>query len=417
MPTLGRYAIERRIASGGMASVYMARMMGAYGFEKRVALKLLKREVAEDQEHVRMFVREALVAAEFRHPNLAQVYEVGEESGQLYIAMELVRGLSLASLLRALAEQGGGMPLNVMLRIATDALDGLANAHEARDANNQALGLVHRDVSPQNLMVGVDGVTKVVDFGIARAEAAFGKTIVPRVKGKFSYMAPEQWQASSSLDARADLWAMGVVLYECTTGGTKLFRADNPKELFRAVMQDAIPPPSSRIANYPPSLEAVVMKALVRDPDERYPTARAMRDALLDVARTERWALGNKVVAELIRNCIGTKEIETLWPPVGEHEQLEELVGNVNLGEVQEEATQRNEQTVAIPLAMEKALSVGKLSPSVVESNPAQGAATSELAPAATIQVMPSAAKWPVFLAGLCVGLALGAISMVLLTH
>ena len=417
MPTLGRYAIERRIASGGMASVYMARMMGAYGFEKRVALKLLKREVAEDQEHVRMFVREALVAAEFRHPNLAQVYEVGEESGQLYIAMELVRGLSLASLLRALAEQGGGMPLNVMLRIATDALDGLANAHEARDANDQALGLVHRDVSPQNLMVGVDGVTKVVDFGIARAEAAFGKTIVPRVKGKFSYMAPEQWQASSSLDARADLWAMGVVLYECTTGGTKLFRADNPKELFRAVMQDAIPPPSSRIANYPPSLEAVVMKALVRDPDERYPTARAMRDALLDVARTERWALGNKVVAELIRNCIGTKEIETLWPPVGEHEQLEELVGNVNLGEVQEEATQRNEQTVAIPLAMEKALSVGKLSASVVASSPAQSAESSELAPAAVVQVMPSAAKWPVFLAGLCVGLALGAISMVLLTH
>lgn len=314
--------------------------------------------------------------------------------------------------------------MNVMLRIATDALDGLANAHEARDANDQALGLVHRDVSPQNLMVGVDGVTKVVDFGIARAEAAFGKTIAPRVKGKFSYMAPEQWQSSSSLDARADLWAMGVVLYECTTGGTKLFRADNPRDLFRAVMQDPIDPPSARVPGYPQSLESVVMRALVRDPDKRFATARAMRDALLDVARTERWALGNKVVAEVIRASVGTQEIETLWPAVRDNESIEELGVLQAARDPQDEVTQRNEPTVAIPLAMEKAASVGKLKVPLLDPSPVIAAtAPSEpsVALTATGQTASTDAtnlsRWPIFIAGLCVGLAIGAITVLLLLH
>jgi len=353
MPSLGRYVIERRIASGGMADVFMARMIGAYGFEKRVALKLLKPEVASDAEHVRMFVREALVAAEFRHPNLAQVYEVGEDSGQLFIAMELVRGISLASMMRLLAEKGGGMPMNVMLRIAADALDGLASAHEARDANDNPLGLVHRDVSPQNLMVGTDGVTKVVDFGIARAEAAFGRTIAQRVKGKFSYMAPEQWKAGGALDARADLFALGIVLYEGTTGGSKLFKGEGPKELFRAVTIDPIAPPSSRVRGYPASLEAVVMKALSKEPGERFESARAMREALLEVARRERWPIGNKVVADVLRQAIGTAEIEQMWPVVREGESL--AVGDVtSIDEPTNSIGQPKEGTAVIPLSHEK---------------------------------------------------------------
>ncbi len=360
MPTLGRYSIERRIASGGMADVFMARMIGAYGFEKRVALKLLKPEVAAESEHVRMFVREALVAAEFRHPNLAQVYEVGEDSGQLFIAMELVRGVSLASLMRLLAEKGGGMPMNVMLRIAADALDGLASAHEAHDANDNVLGLIHRDVSPQNLMVGTDGVTKVVDFGIARAEAAFGRTIAPRVKGKFSYMAPEQWKAGGALDARADLFALGVVLYEGTTGGAKLFKGDGPKELFRAVTIDPIPLPSTKVQGYPKSLEAVLMKALSKEPGDRYESARAMREALLDVARKERWPIGNKSVADIVRQALGTGEIEQLWPAVGEGEALG--VGDVtSIDEPTNSMVQPREATAVIPLAHEKHASDGAL--------------------------------------------------------
>ncbi|MEI8258188.1 MAG: serine/threonine-protein kinase, partial [Deltaproteobacteria bacterium] len=250
-PTLGRYVLERRIASGGMADVYLARQSGPYGFSKRVALKVLKREIAGDDDNVKAFIREALVAAEFRHPNLAQVYEVGENNGQLFLAMELVTGISVAAMMHMLVERGRELPRNVAVRIAIDTLDGLAHAHEAKDPDGKPLGLVHRDISPQNIMVSVDGSVKVVDFGIARAEMAFGRTVAPRIKGKFSYMAPEQWDAEGKLDARADLFAVGVVLYEMSTGGVRLFRGEGPRDLYKSVVIDAIPDPRTRDPSYP----------------------------------------------------------------------------------------------------------------------------------------------------------------------
>lgn len=429
MPSLGRYVIERRIASGGMADVFMARMIGAYGFEKRVALKLLKPDIASEAEHVRMFVREALVAAEFRHPNLAQVYEVGEDAGQLFIAMELVRGVSLASLMRMLAEKGGGMPMNVMLRIAADTLDGLASAHEARDANDSPLGLVHRDVSPQNVMIGVDGVSKVVDFGIARADMAFGRTIAPRLKGKFSYMAPEQWKAGGALDARADLFALAIVLYEGTTGGGKLFKGDGPKELFRAVTMDPIAPPSSKVQGYPKSLEAVIMKALEREPKDRFESARAMRDALLEVARRERWPIGNKVVADVARQALGTGEIEQLWPAVADGEKL----GIGDMTAVEEPTHSMNEPreaTAVIPLSLEKSLGDAPLGikPSAVglkseEATPFETPrAKSSLAPPAPQAPSAGAEPSPKSAAaygavGFAVGLSVGAFAAIGLTQ
>jgi serine/threonine protein kinase len=439
MPTLGRYVLERRIASGGMADVFMARMIGAYGFEKRVALKVLKPEIAADSDHVRMFVREALVAAEFRHPNLAQVYEVGEDRGRLFIAMELVRGVSLAAMLKLLADKGGGMPMNAMLRIASDALDGLSSAHEARDANDGPLGLVHRDVSPQNIMVGVDGVTKVVDFGIARAEAAFGRTIAPRVKGKFSYMAPEQWKAGGALDARADLFALGVVLYEGTTGGSKLFKGDGPRELFRAVTMDPIPLPSTRVPGYPRPLEVVVMKALARDPNERYARAQSLREALLDVARRERWSLANRVVADVLREALGTAEIEQLWPPLHEGEVLEQGE-STSVDEPTRTLGRRPEVTVAIPLVPHDKSAlleeddgdeprVPAVIPAAIASAnpggsllvpPPSAVATSHLAPdaeTAPSDPPPGAGRWSFGVAGFALGLAAGAFTALGLTQ
>jgi serine/threonine protein kinase len=428
MPTLGRYVLERRIASGGMADVFMARMIGAYGFEKRVALKLLKPEVAADQEHVRMFVREALVAAEFRHPNLAQVYEVGEDAGQLFIAMELVQGISLASMLRLLAEKGGGMPMNVMLRIASDALDGLASAHEARDANDNPLGLVHRDVSPQNVMIGVDGVTKVVDFGIARAEAAFGRTIAPRVKGKFSYMAPEQWKAGGALDARADLFALGVVLYEGTTGGSKLFKGEGPRELFRAVTMDPIAPPSTRVHGYPRTLEAVVMKSLARDPAERYESAREMREALLDVARKERWSLGNKVVADVLRQALGTSEIEQLWPAVREGDAIAQA-DVTSIDEPTQTLGKPRQDTIAIPLSHEKHGATDSAGPAAASKRteppqektavetPSAKQAANDAQRSESDAERPRTGRWAFGLTGFALGLAAGAFAALGLTQ
>lgn len=317
-PALGRYILERRIASGGMADVYLARQTGAYGFAKRVALKVLKKEISRDDEHVKMFIREALVAAEFRHPNLAQVYEVGEIDGKLFIAMELVPGVSVASLLAALEEQGKPLPRNVAVRIAIDVLDGLAHAHEACGPEGKPLGLVHRDVSPQNIMVAVDGSVKVVDFGIARAELAFGRTMAPKIKGKFSYMPPEQWEPDAPIDARADIFALGVVLYEMTTGGTRLFRGESPKDVYKAIVLDPIPPPRSRVPDYPEGLEKIVMRALERGPGARWPSARAMRTALVEFAQGQGWSLSSRAVADALRAGIGRGDIEDRWEPLGD---------------------------------------------------------------------------------------------------
>jgi serine/threonine protein kinase len=299
-----------------MADEYHARQSGPYGFVKRVALKVLKREIAGDDDNVRSFIREALVASEFRHPNLAQVYEVGEIGGQLFIAMELVRGVSVAGMMRMLVERGKDIPRNVAVRIAIDTLDGLAHAHEAKDPDGKPIGLVHRDISPQNIMVSSDGAVKVVDFGIARAETAFGRTIAPRIKGKFSYMAPEQWESDSKLDPRADLFAVGVVLYEMTTGGVRLFRGDSPKDLYKAVVMDPIPDPRTRDPSYPEPLARIVMRALERGPSARWASARAMRTALVEFAQAENWSLTQKAVADALRVAVGPGEIEDRWEPV-----------------------------------------------------------------------------------------------------
>ncbi|MFO0630277.1 MAG: serine/threonine-protein kinase [Polyangiales bacterium] len=222
-PRLGRYVLERRIAAGGMAEVFKARRADEPDAAP-VAVKVLKTTVA-DEDTVRMFLREALVGADFQHPNLAQVYEVGSEGDKLFLAMELVRGVSAATLMHLLAAKGRSIPIPLAAKICADVLAGLAYAHEARGADGVALDLVHRDVSPQNILVTVDGVVKLVDFGIARAETALGRTQGLRIKGKFSYMAPEQWEPGRAIDARADVFALGVCLYEMSTGGGDSSRA------------------------------------------------------------------------------------------------------------------------------------------------------------------------------------------------
>jgi len=299
-----------------MADVYLARQIGPYGFSKRVAVKVLKSEIAREDENVRMFVREALVAAEFRHPNLAQVYEIGEVNGQLFIAMELIRGLSVAALMRELTARHREMPRNVAVRIAIDTLDGLAHAHEGRGIDGRPLGLVHRDVSPQNVLVSVDGAVKIVDFGIARAAALSGRTQESKIKGKFSYMAPEQWTPESELDARADLFSVGVLLYEMTTGGRRLFQGETPRDLYKAAVLDPIPDPRTRDPSYPAALARIVMRALERGPTARWPSARAMRTALVEFAQGENWSLTQRAVADAFRSARGSADVEATWEPV-----------------------------------------------------------------------------------------------------
>jgi serine/threonine protein kinase len=311
-PRLGRYVLERRIASGGMAEVYLARQTGAFGATKEVAVKVLKSTVA-DEDTVRMFLREALVGSDFQHPNLAQVYEVGSEGDKLFLAMELVRGVSAATLMHLLAAKGRSIPIPLAARICADVLAGLAYAHEAKGADGVALDLVHRDVSPQNILVTVDGGVKLVDFGIARAETALGRTQGVRIKGKFSYMAPEQWEPGRGIDARADVFALGVCLYEMSTGGGRLFKGSAAPELYKSVVIDDIPAPTARVPGYPEAISAVLMRALERRVSARWESAAAMRDALLAAMRAQGWSVGADTLSQLVAFALDGQSIEDRW--------------------------------------------------------------------------------------------------------
>jgi len=311
---LGRYVLERRIASGGMADVYLARQVAEPGAGRTVALKVLKSEVATDDDTVRMFLREALVAEAFHHPNLVPVYEVGREGDRLFLAMELVRGVSVATLMLLLARKGRSIPIPLAARIAADVLDGLAYAHEALGADGAPLNVVHRDVTPQNILIAEDGVVKLVDFGIARAETALGRTQVARVKGKFSYMSPEQWEPGTQpLDKRADLFSLGVSLYEMSTGSARLFKGSAAPELYKAVVIDTIPPPRTRVQDYPDDLARVVMTALERDTSRRWPSAQAMRAALGEVMEAHGWEVETATLAKLVEFALDAQPIETRW--------------------------------------------------------------------------------------------------------
>lgn len=275
--TVGRYSLRRELASGGMATVYLASLTGPHGFEKVVAVKRIHPHLKKDRRFVEMFLDEARVAALIHHPNVCAVADFGEEDGTPYLVMEYLQGESLSSVLRA-ARTGGGVPFWLAARIVHDAARGLHAAHELRGPDGHPLGVVHRDVSPQNIFVLYDGITKVVDFGVARARGRLTVTGTNEVKGKLPYMSPEQYDGEN-VDRRTDVWALGVVLWE-TTVGRRLFRADNDGATIARVLHKPVPRPSEVRADYPPELEAIVMRCLERDVTVRYPSAEALAEDL-----------------------------------------------------------------------------------------------------------------------------------------
>lgn len=275
---IGRYALHGKLAAGSMATVHFGRLLGPAGFSRTVAIKRLHPHFAKDPEFVAMFLDEARLAARIQHPNVVATLDVVAKGEELFLVMDYVRGESLARLLRASRIQKIDVPVAVIASIVTGLLHGLHAAHEAKNEHGEPLSVVHRAVSPQNVLVGVDGVARVIDFGVAKAAARVQVTRDGQMKGRLSYMAPEQLE-NHGVDRRTDIFAAGVVLWEALTG-RRLFDADDPDEVLRMIVADEVPPPSAVVPSVTREIDAIVLKALSHDPRARFQTAREFAIAL-----------------------------------------------------------------------------------------------------------------------------------------
>jgi serine/threonine-protein kinase len=288
-----------------MAMVWAARLKGSRGFQKIVAVKTMLPKLSEDPQFERMFLDEASLASRIHHPNVVEVLDLGEISGVLFIAMEWLDGVPLNQVMKA-AKGASGVPLPAAIHILTHAAEGLHAAHELKDDDGAYIGLVHRDVSPQNILVGYDGLTKMVDFGLAKATAlGDGATRAGQLKGKISYMAPEQIRGDP-LDRRADVFALGVVLYAVTTGKHPFRRESEGATLFAISAPEPAPAPS-RFMSYPPELEAVLLKAIAKDPDKRYSSALEFARALEQTLPESERAHGAERVSAFIKGLLGAQ--------------------------------------------------------------------------------------------------------------
>ena len=281
---LGPYYLVKLIAIGGMAEIYLAATKGVAGFEKQLALKVIHPDYADDQRFVQMLVDEAKITVKLNHPNIAQTFDLGQIDNCYFISMEFVDGADFFQILKRTSELRDDLPIESALLVVSEALLGLSYAHNKCDEQGNPLQIIHRDISPQNLLISRHGEVKLVDFGIAKAANLSTKTRAGVIKGKLVYMSPEQsW--GDKVDQRTDIFSAGIVLYEALTGGS-LYLEKNPVKLLEMVRKATIPPPSSRRpADISPELDAIVMKALSPRPDDRYQTAMEFAETLTSYLR------------------------------------------------------------------------------------------------------------------------------------
>jgi serine/threonine-protein kinase len=295
---LGPYELLQRLATGGMAEVYLARREGPHGFQKVVAVKRILPQLAQDPDFLAMFVDEARVCARLAHPNIVQVFDFGEQDGELYMAMEFVDGTTAARLVRAAAARGEDVPLDAALYIALSVLRGLDYAHSARDDEGRPLDLVHRDVSPGNVLIDRSGAVKLTDFGIARAAEIERRTDAGQLKGKLGYMSPEQ-VVGRELDPRSDLFTVGIVLAELVML-RPLFSGPSEIDVLMRIRDADLGVLDRSASRVPDDLRAVLYRALARDRALRYPTAAAFAEALEEILRRRRLQVGPAKLAAWI---------------------------------------------------------------------------------------------------------------------
>jgi serine/threonine-protein kinase len=275
---VGRYALHGEIASGGMATVHFGRLLGPAGFSRIVAIKRLHPQLAKEPEFVSMFLDEVRLAARIQHPNVVATLDAVDENSELFLVMEYVHGESLSKLMRMARRRGRMIPAPIAASIICGLLHGLQAAHDAKSETGEPLEIVHRDVSPQNVLVGFDGIARVCDFGIAKAVGRLQTTREGQIKGKMAYLAPEHVRGGP-IDRRTDIYGASVVLWETLTG-MRLFDGENDAIVLAKVLAEPVAPVSAFVEDIPPALEAIIMRGLDRDPENRFATAREMALAI-----------------------------------------------------------------------------------------------------------------------------------------
>jgi len=305
MESLGRYRVLGRLASGGMAEVLLARTDGIEGFERHVVLKRIRPEYARDPHFIKMFLDEARVAANLHHQHIVQVNDIGETNGSFFFAMEYLHGEDVRAILTAAAKARSHVPLGVVVAIGSAAAAGLHYAHERRANDKRPLNIVHCDVSPSNILIGYDGSIKVVDFGIAKAALRSDDARSGHLKGKASYMSPEQC-AGGAIDRRSDVFSLGVVLYELATT-TRLFKGPSDAHVMDAIMKGRAPLPRVRRPDLPNELSMIIMRALDTDPNRRYQTADELRLALDRFAEATGLNTSEAGVATALKKMFGER--------------------------------------------------------------------------------------------------------------
>jgi serine/threonine-protein kinase len=292
----GRYDVDQLLARGGMGEVYLGRIQGANGFERPIVIKTIRTEMLADERAALMFVDEARIAAGLHHRNIVQILDFDRFDGGAFLVTEYIEGCDLRALLHHMRAP---VRYDIGITIVTELATGLDAAHEATSEDGAPLNLVHRDVSPSNVLLGTAGEVKLADFGVAKARSRSYHTVSGTIKGKAPYMAPEQI-LGEPLDRRADVFGIGVLLFEVTTR-TRLYSSRSDALAMKEILAGAIPDPAERRPGYPPELIPIVRRALARHRDERYPSARALVDDLDRVAKSRQWNLSRGAVGELVR--------------------------------------------------------------------------------------------------------------------
>ncbi|HEX4459610.1 MAG TPA: serine/threonine-protein kinase, partial [Polyangia bacterium] len=293
----GKYELISRLAAGGMAEIFLARTKSIQGFEKYLVIKKILRNRTNDPEFVRMFLDEARVAATLDHPNIVQIYDVGHFENEYFIAMEYLRGHNLIEIVRAGAKLGYSKPpLEHVMSILSGLCAGLHYAHDKRDFQGRSLEIVHRDVTPQNVVVTFDGAVKVVDFGIAKAATREVETLAGTLKGKIGYMSPEQCRGLA-VDRRSDLFAVGIILYELTTG-KRLYHERSDFETLKKIIEGPVPSPRDILPFYPAALNTLVTRCLQKSADDRFQTARDLHADLDAFSRDNQLVTGTVPLAQ-----------------------------------------------------------------------------------------------------------------------